>query len=238
MRIVEVAELDFVVEPKRWPFAETERAAIAAHWAALREAKPALFNGRILLLGARDLSPGADGALRLKGAYFEADYADFIAWRDFGFPGEPVSNCFSMAALRSADGAFLLGEMAAHTANAGRTYFPAGTPDPSDVFDGRVDLDASARRELKEETGLAAEDADVRPGWTVVMDGPRIACMKMMTVPRPAEAIKAEVDAFLAADPNSELARMHIVRRLDDADPARTPLFTRAYLEAAFAERL
>ena len=77
----------------------------------------------------REIVRRADGALRLAGVYFETDYADFVAWRDFGHPGEPVENCFSMAALRSADGAFLLGEMAAHTVNAGRIYFPAGTPD-------------------------------------------------------------------------------------------------------------
>jgi hypothetical protein len=45
-----------------------------------------------------------------------------------------------MAALRGADGAFLLGEMAPHTTNGGQIYFLAGTPDPSDVFDGKVDL--------------------------------------------------------------------------------------------------
>ena len=117
--------------------------------------------------------PGArDGALRLGGGYFEADFADFIAWRDFGFPGEPIENCFAMAALRSADGAFLLGEMAPHTANAGKIYFPAGTPDPNDVFDGRVDLDASARRELMEETGVSADEAAVQGGWTVVFAEP------------------------------------------------------------------
>ena len=38
----------------------------------------------------------------------------------------PIDNCFSMAALRSDDGAFLLGEMAHHTYSAGQIYFPAG----------------------------------------------------------------------------------------------------------------
>ena len=80
-----------------------------------------------------------------------------------------------MAALRGADGAFLLGEMAPHTVNGGQIYFPAGTPDPSDVVAGRVDLDASARRELFEETGVRAEETIIGATWKVVFAGWRIA---------------------------------------------------------------
>ena len=235
IRIAEIAELDFALEPSRWRFPNTHGAAIAAHWTELRRAKPALYNGRILLLGRRELSARPDGALRLGGAYFEADYADFIAWRDLGFPGEPVENCFAMAALRSADGAFLLGEMAPHTANAGKTYFPAGTPDLNDVFDGKVDLGASARRELMEETGVSAEGLAIRDGWTVVFAERRVACMKAATLPMPAEEARAQIDAFLALDPEAELKRMHIVRRPGDIDRARTPDFVVAYIEAALA---
>ena len=118
-----------------------------------------------------------------------------------------------MAALVGADGGFLLGEMAAHTANAGATYFPAGTPDPNDVFDGKVDLAASALRELEEETGIAADEVAFAPGWTVVYAPPRIACLKLMRLAEPAEAVKARVEAFLAADPDAELAGMRIVAR-------------------------
>ena len=80
-----------------------------------------------------------------------------------------------MAALRAADGAFLLGRMAKHTANAGKVYFPSGTPDPNDVRDGGiVDLDGSVRRELLEETGLISTDA--KPGgWHAVLAGARVA---------------------------------------------------------------
>jgi 8-oxo-dGTP pyrophosphatase MutT (NUDIX family) len=139
-----------------------------------------------------------------------------------------------MAALSSADGAFLLGEMASHIVNAGKIYFPSGTPDLSDVFDGRIDLEASAKRELFEETGVAAAETAVRPGWTVVLAERRIACMKPITLPLSAEAVRARIDAFLARDPNSELRRMHIVRRRNDIDRERTPDFVVAYLEAAF----
>lgn len=232
--VLEVAELDFVLEPLRWRFAETHAVAIASHWAALRKEKPETFNGRVLLLRRRELRQRPGGRVTLTGVFFEADYADFVAWRDFGHPGEPVENCFSMAALRSAEGAFLLGEMASHTMNAGKIYFPAGTPDPSDVFAGRVDLDASARRELMEETGIDAGTATVRRGWTVVIGDQRIACMKEVTLPMLAEDAKARIEAFLAEESHPEFARMHIVRRMSDIDRERTPDFVTAYIEAAF----
>jgi len=152
-RLLEVGELDLVFEPARWAFAERQAASIAAHWARVSKAKPSLFNGRVLLLGRRTIVTRSDGVAMLRGAFFATDYADYLAWEEFGFPGEPVDNCFSMAALRGADGAFLIGEMASHTFSAGQIYFPAGAPDPTDVFDGTVDLEASARRELLGDRG-------------------------------------------------------------------------------------
>jgi 8-oxo-dGTP pyrophosphatase MutT (NUDIX family) len=232
--MVEVAELDFVLEPTPWPFSKTHASSIAAHWKELSEAKPALYNGRILLMGRRSLVRRAEGTLRLEGAFFETDYADYVAWRAFGHPGERVDNRFSMAALRTAEGAFLLGEMAPHTFNGGQIYFPAGTPDPSDVFGRRVDLEASARRELFEETGVSDEEAAIGRSWTVIFDAQRVACMKPMTLALTADAAKTRIDAFLALDPEPEFSRMHIVRSPDDIDEARTPAFVAAYLRAAF----
>ena len=232
--MVEVAELDFDLEARAWPFAKTHAVGIAAHWAQLSKAKPDVYNGRVLLLGRRELSQRADGEMRMSGAFFETDYADYIAWRAFGHPGARVDNCFSMAALRSAEGAFLLGEMAPHTMSGGQIYFPAGTPDPSDVFDGKVDLEASARRELLEETGIMAAEAIVRRGWTVVFAPQRIACMKLMTLASTADEAKEQIDAFLALDPHAEFSRMHIVRGPDDIDEERTPPFVAAYIRSAF----
>jgi hypothetical protein len=236
-RLLEVGELDLVFEPARWAFAERQAASIAAHWTRVRKAKPSLFNGRVLLLGRRAIETRPDGVLTLRGAYFETDYADYLAWEEFGFPGDPVDNCFSMAALRGADEAFLIGEMASHTFNAGQTYFPAGAPDPTDVFDGRVDLEASARRELLEETGVSAAEATVAPGWTLVFTPQRIACMKLVTLAVPAAGAKARIDAYLARDPHAEFSRMHVVRSARDIDESRVPLFVAAYLRDAFAQR-
>jgi 8-oxo-dGTP pyrophosphatase MutT (NUDIX family) len=142
-----------------------------------------------------------------------------------------------MAALRGSDGAFLLGEMARHTFNAGQIYFPAGTPDPADIFDGKVDLEASARRELLEETGVSADEASIAPGWTLVFTPRRIACMKLMTLAAPAAEAKAKIEAHLARDLHAEFSRMHIVRGPCDIDGARVPIFVAAYLRDAFAQR-
>jgi hypothetical protein len=235
--LLEVGELDLRFKPSRWEFAERQAAGIAAHWGRLTKAKPSLFNGRILLLGQRVIETRPDGVLKLKGVYFETDYADFVAWAAFGHPGEPVENCFAMAALCSADGAFLLGEMAQHTFSAGQIYFPAGTPDPNDVFDGKVDLEASVRRELLEETGVKAAETIMTPGWTLVFMPPRIACMKLMTLPAPAAGVKARIEAYLAEDPHAEFSRIHVIRGPGDIDETSVPTFVAAYLHNAFAHR-
>jgi 8-oxo-dGTP pyrophosphatase MutT (NUDIX family) len=230
-RIVKVAELDLSYEPTPWAFAQSRAEDIAAHWTARKATLPQLFDGRVLMLGRHHFTQRDDGATILSGAYFATDYKAFLAWRDFGYPDRAVCNCFSMAALVSSDGAFLLGEMAAHTANAGSVYFAAGTPDPSDIIGERVDLAASARRELREETGISADEVLTAPDWTIVHAPPRIACMKVMRMNDAAENIKARVDAFLAQDPDSELRRMHIVRRTRDLEALRSPGFIADFIQ-------
>src|SRR3954447_5721795 len=107
-----VSELDLKLARCPWPFAEQRRAEIDAHFAQMQRDKPKLWNGRILLGRNPEF-----GAGRFHGEYFEADFASFLAWRDWGFPDGEVFNGFGAGALRCADGAFVLGEMADHTAN-------------------------------------------------------------------------------------------------------------------------
>ncbi|CAM5764907.1 hypothetical protein LMIY3S_01305 [Labrys miyagiensis] len=224
-QIVELDEIDCRFEPRPWAFAEENHAAIATHWEEVIRQKPASFNGRILLLHRWEIS-----GRRFRGSYLMTDYASFLAWRDFGTPGEPKWNCFAMAALQAADGAFLLGEMAEHTSNAGAIYFAAGTPDPSDLDGDMVNLAGSVTRELEEETGVSPRDVTIAAGWTAVFHGPRIAMMKTVRSPVPAGALKARIEGFLAADSQPELSRMHVVRSRDDLVADRMPAFQRAYL--------
>src|SRR6266700_3680058 len=96
-----VMTLDLNVRPRPWPFAEERRAEIDAHFAIKQREKPKIWNGRILL--ARD--PVFSGDC-FSACYFNADFADFLAWRDWGFPDGDVFNGFGMGALRCSDGAF------------------------------------------------------------------------------------------------------------------------------------
>jgi 8-oxo-dGTP pyrophosphatase MutT (NUDIX family) len=229
MEKISVQRLELGIAPYAWPFAQTRRNEIDDHFASLRRSKPELWNGRVLLM--RNAAIG-DGVLR--GTYFETGFADFMAWRDWGFPDRTVRNCFSMGALRGSDGAYLLGVMSAFTANAGRIYFPAGTPEPADVKGGAVDLLGNVLRELQEETGLDPAELSIAPDWTAVNGGPRLALMKVIQADRPAEAVREEVLRHLATEARPELADMRIVRSPDDFDPAM-PDFMTAYLSYAWA---
>ena len=218
--IVEVHAVSCGFEPMPWGFASERGPEIDAHWRQLVASNPSLFNGHVLLQHRGSVDVGPDGKAVFRGAYLETEFKAFIAWRDFGFPPAGVRNGFGMAALSSSDGAFLVGEMASHTANAGRLYFPSGTPDPSDIRDGMVDLEGSVRRELAEETGLRPSEVTFEAGFTLVMDPLRVGFMKRVRSPEPAETLAARIHAFLASEERPELARMHIIRRVEDIGPA------------------
>jgi 8-oxo-dGTP pyrophosphatase MutT (NUDIX family) len=213
-----------------WPFEREEAARIAAFWADFNARNPASFNGRVFLLHEARFS--AEG---FTGECLEADFAAFLAWREFGFPGRAMRNFFAMAALRASDGAFLLGEMARGTANPGKIYFAAGTPDPADrLADGTIDLSGSVLRELSEETGLRPDEVSVSPGWTCVDLAPRLAFMREVRLDLPAVEARALMLARMKTLPEQELANIHIVRGLADIDEARMPEFQVAYLRWSF----
>ncbi|MGY8632182.1 NUDIX hydrolase [Bradyrhizobium sp. 14AA] len=226
-----VTTLDLAVRPIVWPFAEERRAEIAAHFAEQQRERPKLWNGRILL--GRD-AVFSDG--HLAATYFETDFASFLAWRDWGFPDKAVFNGFGMGALRASDGAFIMGEMAQHTANAGRIYFPSGTPDLDDVRDGALDIPGSVVRELGEETGLTAADCRAEPDWHCVVTGPSIAMIQVINLDMPGDVARARIEANLAREVEPELSAIHLVRGMNDLAPTM-PRFVTAFIEQQFASR-
>jgi 8-oxo-dGTP pyrophosphatase MutT (NUDIX family) len=192
-----------------------------------------MFNGRVLLL--QDVAFEQD---LCRNTYFETDYADFVAWIDGGYPDPEIANGFAMGALRGSDGAYICGVMGAGTTNAGRIYFPAGTPDRSDLRpDGTVDLATSLTRELAEETGLEEGDYRVDDEWIIVQRWPTIALLRMVTLPVTAEEGAARIRANIAAQQEPELQDVRIVRGPDGIDPDRMPLFLQSFFGWVFDQR-
>ena len=222
--LTQVSRLEMIFAPVPWPYADTHRAKIDAYFAQLKAAKPALWNGRVLLLHHYEI---VDDLFR--GMFLETDNASLRAWIGQGHPPAAFWDCFAAAAIRGSDGGWLLGVMGDHTANAGQAYFPCGTPDPDDIIDGRVDLAASVARELKEETGCAVADFDAAPGWTTIVDGGLIAQVRTLRSAETAETLREKMLAYLALEQAPELADIRIVRGLRDIDPAM-PRFVVAFL--------
>jgi 8-oxo-dGTP pyrophosphatase MutT (NUDIX family) len=225
LAIRRITQLDLQVRPQRWLFAEEKRTDIDAHFAVKQREKP-IWNGRILL----GQNPEFDGD-RFSAGYFEADFASFLAWRDWGFPDTAVFNGFGMGALRCGDGGFILGEMGQHTANAGRIYFPSGTPDLDDISAGAVDMSGSVAREVEEETGLTPADYRASPHWDCVVVGAAIAMIRILQVDVSSEALRARIEANLARQQQPELSAIHIVHDRHDLTAAM-PRFVTAFLEA------
>lgn len=226
-----VTTLDLAVRPIVWPFAKERRAEIAAHFAEKQRERPKIWNGRVLL--GRDAA-FTDG--NLAATYFETDFASFLAWRDWGFPDPAVFNGFGMGALRTSDGAFVMGEMAQHTANAGRIYFPSGTPDLDDIRNGALDISGSIVREIAEETGLTADDYAAEADWHCVVSGRAIAMMQVLNLDMPGDEARARIEANLAREVEPELSAIHLVRGMSDLTPTM-PRFVTAFIAQQFASR-
>lgn len=228
--IVRLERVEARVEPYEWAYARENAAAIASHWATISAGKPAMFNGRVMLQHRAAIHDGV-----FEAGYFETDYAAFLAWRDAGYPGPVIRNGFAMAALRASDGAFLCGKMGDHTANAGKVYFAAGTPDRDDARpDGTLDLAGSVTRELGEETGLQIGELALGDGWTAVIDVGRIAFMREVDIDLPAEEARALMLERMKTLDEEELSDIVIVRNLAETEKHDMPPFMRRYLAHIF----
>jgi 8-oxo-dGTP pyrophosphatase MutT (NUDIX family) len=222
--IAKVDHIEIAIEPWSWDFAIARRKEIDQYFAHLQGERSALWNGRVFLLNRYSIRNGV-----MRGTCFETDYASFLAWCDWDFPDQRAFNFFAAPALRSADGAYLLGEMAPYTAHARQLYFPCGTPEPKDILvDGTLDLQANLRRELLEETGLDIDELDSEPGWTVVLDGAVVAILKKLTARPDASELRTQILQYLATEARPELSDICLVRALSDLD-ARMPRFLHVF---------
>lgn len=221
LTIVQIERIELRFSRESWSFSRRYRAEIDAHFADRKRQTPALWNGQVLLLRDPDISDEI-----FRGICFAVDYASFLAWRDWGFPGEETKENVAQGALRSADGAYLLGVMADHTSHPGSIHFPSGLPDLNDVTDASVNLHASMLREISEETGLIADDFVSSLYWRTIYGGPRVAHFKVLQLNEDATTLRTRILNHLARDPQPELADIRIVRSANDLRPEIDPTTT------------
>lgn len=228
--IFPIDDIDAVVEPYDWDQPRQHEAEIEAYWRKATAQASAIFNGTVMIQHRAHLQGGV-----FKAWYAPTSYKNFLGYLRLPIPEVNVRNGFSMAALRSRDGAFLLGKMNANTANGGKVYFPAGTPDLDDVKDGRVDLAGSVMREMGEETGLRPEEVTVGAGWTCMLIEKRAGFMRDVLIDLPAEEARRLMLERMRAMHEQELTDIVIVRRDDPMDNPMMPTFMADFMRYAFA---
>lgn len=224
--IGDVDGFDCKVTDEGWPWAEKHASAIAEHWQTAIAEKPDLFDGKVLI--ATEVA--VEGS-RLNAELTVVRYSALKFWTRSGFPHAGAFNLFGAGIVVTKDGAVLFGEMAAHTANAGFSYFPCGTPDTGDVIDGKLDIEGSIRRELEEETGLGAVDLLPSDQRWIAWDGALFCCARRYDTELTAEEATRITAAHLAAQQRSELARVHLIRRMDDLLTLNVPAYASALVE-------
>ena len=201
---------DLKLVDEEWPFAEANRENIEKHWQAERAKVPAMFNGKVLI--AMRSGFRADGTFF--GDHIAVDFAAFLAWRDWGFGAENGRNIMGAALLKPTDGGLIMGKMAITTANAGKIYPASGTLDLGDVAaDRSIDIEASLRRELKEEMGLEAASLTKGEAYIIIEDIARICVGRVYHTGKTGSETIAEIREYLARDPEPELEDAVHVRK-------------------------
>lgn len=222
----EATRLDIRLSVDPLGFSVREAARIAATFAAAKARNPALFDGPILLF-----SPSTVDGPSLTATAYRTRYSSLTTLIAHPETGRDAYNLFGAAAIVGSDGGVVLGRMGPRTAGAGEVKFPGGTPDEEDVTAaGGVDIVGSIFREMAEETGLSASEVRLDELLILVDDHPFFAVVGVLRFPVPAESLAERVRAFLAADPEPELAGVEVVRPGASLDPAVVPAYTRAAL--------
>ena len=162
--LLTVERLHCVVADHDWAFDRLRADEIDAHWAQRKAANPALYDGPVLLAHRVERRAEADGSATLRRRIFP--HALFPLPRLAGFRLSGRRACATASPCRRCarpTAPFCSARWGRIIPAPGAIYFPAGTPDPSDLRDGLVDLEDNLLRELREETGVAPQEVRLEP---------------------------------------------------------------------------
>lgn len=232
-RVTEVATCELFVGSGAWAYAVENAAAIEVHWQKAKIENPAYFNGRIFLVDALRIERGA-----LHARLLATEFKNYLHWRANGFPQSGVRDGFGSALIETRDGCYLLGRQRKGNVNAGLAYLPSGFIDPTDASPGgAVAIAASILREAGEETGLGSERFRPDAGFIVTEHGPQLSIAQRLSIDADAVDVKAEVDRFIAADTNSELEEIIMVKDAVDIASLAMPAYARVLITKMLTNR-
>ncbi|MBO6902513.1 MAG: hypothetical protein JJ864_14315 [Rhizobiaceae bacterium] len=205
-RIFAIEDVDVRLEKGPSPFETANREAIERNWEREKKNNPALFNGTVVLLSSLRFAQG-----RLTGTCHAVSFAAFLYWR--GSRGHvSAEHCFAHAMLVSSDNALIAARMGPHTLNAGRVYFAAGSFEPGDFRNGRVDIHHNMVREVAEETGLDISNAPQAAGYLGYSSDAGTAIFRRYDLSETAERIAERVRRFVASEADPEISEPVIIR--------------------------
>ena len=226
--VTRIRDVRLSVRGDGWPYEVRHADGIAAHWQRRRAENPGFFNGRILVLRSGRVVDGV-----LDGGLATIDFAAFLHWREHGYQDATARDAFGSALILSRDGALMLARQSAGNLNEGLVYPPGGFIDPRDVAeDGTIDLAASIRREIAEETGLDVDDLTHEPGYLISTDGLQVAIGAVFRSGLDADMLRKAMLRGSAADPEGELIDVVAIRSTADADRHPLPRWTAALVAA------
>ncbi len=212
---VDVVDVRLVAEPH--PFERDNAEAIAANWHDEKAARPALFDGIVVLL-----SELAYRDNRLVGRCHAVRFSTFMLWRKLK-PVSSAEHAFAHAMLISSDNALVAIRMGSHTANAGKVYFAAGSFEPEDFRDGLVDLDYNMLREVREETGLDLGRAEREERCHALSVESGTVIVRCFRAAETADELAERIRAFVATDPDPEIEGPVIIRGMHDLPEGLMP---------------
>lgn len=215
--ILPVDSVDVRLVPEQHPFERDNLPAIEENWLAEKAAKPAVFDGTVVLL-----SELAYRENRLVGRCHAVRFATFLYWRG-NRSVSSAEHAFAHAVLVAEDNALVAIRMGPHTINAGRVYFAAGSFEPDDFADGLVQVDANMIREVGEETGLDISNVPRGKRYHALSTESGTVVFRRYHYPEKADELAARIDRFVAADENPEISGAVIIRNAEDLPEGLMP---------------
>lgn len=205
----EVRSVDLAISPSPHPIELRHRDAIDQNWGDEKVGKPFLYNGLLVLQSALSLARG-----NVVGIGHFVSYSSLLWWRK-QVDQSGAYHLFGFAVIASSDSAIVAIRMGEMTATPGEVYCPAGLLDHNDIIEGKLDITANMRREVREETGLCLDEATADHQMFACYEGNRVVVFRVYRFNATGEELERRIDEYVAQVDQPEIAKAVVIRSAD-----------------------